>query len=173
MAHRGAHRLDAMSGAKTMSEVPAEWVIKRNCSASPKQLALVFASVVAISFTFGVGFAAYGLWMVLPFVGVELLAVALAFLFYGRKAADFERIRIRDGFVRIERCELGRNWAWQQAADRVRVEVQDNGQGLGRRVAVFLVARGERIEVGRHLLGDARLRLAAQIRQSLAAAWAS
>jgi len=62
------------------------WLVKRNCSASPRQLALVFGSLVAVSFAFGAGFAAQGLWMVLPFVGLELVAVAAAFICYGRSA---------------------------------------------------------------------------------------
>ena len=68
------------------------WLIKRNCSAGPRQLAMVFGSLVAVSFAFGLGFAAFGLWMVLPFVGLELIAVGAAFFCYGRHAADFERI---------------------------------------------------------------------------------
>jgi uncharacterized membrane protein len=39
----------------------ARWTIKRNCSATPRQLAWVFASLVAVSFVFGAGFAAFGL----------------------------------------------------------------------------------------------------------------
>jgi uncharacterized membrane protein len=53
------------------------WMIKRNCSASPQQLAMVFASLVAVSFAFGVAFAAQGLWLVLPLVGIEMLAAEL------------------------------------------------------------------------------------------------
>ena len=64
---------------------PSIWLIKRNCSASPRQLAGVLVSVVVISFAFGVAFATQGLWMVLPFVGLEVLAVAAAFIFYGRQ----------------------------------------------------------------------------------------
>jgi uncharacterized membrane protein len=34
------------------------WLIKRNCSASPTQLAAVFGSLVAVSLVFGAAFAA-------------------------------------------------------------------------------------------------------------------
>jgi uncharacterized membrane protein len=81
------------------------WLIKRNCSAGPRQLSLVFASLVAVSFAFGVAFAAQGLWMVLPFVGLEIVAVAAAFLAYGWHAADFERIDLRDGRLIVEKHE--------------------------------------------------------------------
>jgi len=83
-------------------------LIKRNCSAGARQLALVFASLVAVSFTFGVAFAAQGLWMVLPFVGLEIVAVAAAFLAYGRHAVDFDRIELRDVRLIVERNEGSR-----------------------------------------------------------------
>jgi hypothetical protein len=65
---------------------PAIRVIKRNCSASPRQLAGVFVAVVAVSFAFGVAGATLGLWMVLSFVGLELRAVVAALIFRRRYA---------------------------------------------------------------------------------------
>lgn len=56
------------------------WLIRPDFSASPTQLAVVFGSLVAVSLAFGAVFAASGLWRVLPFVGLELVAVAGAFL---------------------------------------------------------------------------------------------
>ncbi len=34
-----------------------------------------------------------GAWLVLPFTGIELLAVGVAFVVYARHAVDYERIR--------------------------------------------------------------------------------
>jgi len=78
------------------SAIPAavEFVSRRNCSLSPRALMAVFGSVVAVSFAFGVMFAALGAWLVLPFAGVELLALAAAFVVYGRHATDGERLRL-------------------------------------------------------------------------------
>jgi uncharacterized membrane protein len=99
-----------------MSVAPAEantWLIKRNCSAGPHQLALVFATLVAVSFAFGLGFAIFGLWMVLPFVGLELMAVGIAFFYYGRHAADFERIAIAPDAISVERVEGAQTHRWK------------------------------------------------------------
>jgi uncharacterized membrane protein len=142
------------------------WTIKRNCSASPAQLGGVFASIVAVSFGFGVVFAAHGLWLVLPFVGVELLAVAAAFFCYGRRAADYERIEIRGGEVAVEQVEGNRRSVRRLSSQWARVEVQRRGcTGM---VSVSLAAGAERIEVGRHLLDERRLRLAEELRMALA-----
>jgi uncharacterized membrane protein len=142
------------------------WTIKRNCSASPGQLAGVFGSIVAVSFAFGVAFAAHGLWLVLPFVGVELLAVAAAFVCYGRLAADYERIELRNGEIAVEQVEGSRRSLRRLPAQWTRVELQRRGR-TGT-VSVWLAAGAERIEVGRHLLDARRLRLAEELRTALA-----
>lgn len=148
-----------------MNDHAVNWTIKRNCSASPRQLALVFASIVALSFAFGAAFAARGLWLVLPFVGLEVLAVAAAFLVYGRHAADYERIELRDGVVTVRRVEGTRSSEWDARSAWTRVESE-----AGR---VYLVAHGVRIEVGRHLTPERRAALARELRQTLRATAAS
>jgi uncharacterized membrane protein len=142
------------------------WMIKRNCSASPGQLASVFASIVAVSFAFGVFFAAQGLWLVLPFVGVETLAVAAAFFCYGRRAADYERIEIGGGEIAVEQVEGSRRSVRRLPAPWARVEV--TRQGRTGRVSVWLAAGAERIEVGRHLLDARRVQLAEELKTAIA-----
>jgi len=143
------------------------WLIKRNCSASPTQLAAVFGSLVAVSFAFAAVFAALGLWMVLPFVGLELVAVAVAFVCYARHAADIERIELANGRLVVERIEADRSSRWEFDQRRVRVEVDERGRGLGARVQVRLASRGEPIEIGRHLLDEKRAALARDLRTAL------
>jgi len=140
-------------------------MIKRNCSASPRQLACVFASIVAVSFAFGAAFAANGLWLVLPFVGVETLAVAAAFFCYGRRAADYERIEIAGGEIAVEQVQGSQRLVRRLTLPWARVE----WQRLGRtgRVTVWLAAGAERIEVGRHLLDARRVQLAEELRMAL------
>lgn len=145
------------------------WLIKKNCSASPWQLTVVFASLVAVAFAFGVAFAAQGLWMVLPFVGLELVAVAAAFLCYGRHAADFERIELRDGRIVVERHEATRRSEFIFDLPWVRVELSQRGTGPGLRVKVELVSARQRVEVGRYLAEGRRAALGRELRAALAA----
>lgn len=144
------------------------WLTKRNCSASPRQLAGVFVSVVAISFAFGVAFATKGLWMVLPFVGLEVLAVAAAFFCYGRHALDYERIDLKGGMMQVERREGRRTMAVHFEAAWVRVEVAGRASGPGGRVRVELVSKGRRVEVGRYLVDERRAQLGRELRGHLA-----
>ena len=150
-----------------MAEPVFRWMLKRNCSASPQQLALVFGSIVLLSFLIGAAFAAFGLWLVLPFVGLELLAVAVAFVCYGRHAADFERIEFGGGEVRVERHEGGQVDRSRFVLPWTRVELDEAGRGWMRRVRLFIVARGTRVEVGRHLPEPRRRQLAQELKQAL------
>lgn len=143
------------------------WLIKRNCSASPTQLAAVFGSLVVVSLAFGAVFAALGLWMVLPFVGLEIVAVAAAFLCYGRHAADAERIELTAETLTVEQIEAEQRRRWEFDRRRVRVEVDERGKGWGARVRVRLASRGEQVEIGRHLLDEKRAVLARELRTAL------
>jgi uncharacterized membrane protein len=138
------------------------WLIKRNCSAGPRQLAIVFGSLVAVSFAFGLGFAAFGLWMVLPFVGLEVIAVGAAFFCYGRHAADFERISIEPGVVLVEQVEGTQTHRWELDPRVSRVDVERSGR-WGKRVRVFLWAPAIRLELGKYLLDHRRLILGREI----------
>jgi uncharacterized membrane protein len=149
-----------------MSNIPTHWHIKRNCSASPRQLALVLASLIAVSFAIGLGFAVFGLWMVLPFVGLELVAVAAAFVCYGRHAADFEHIDVENGELRLQRVDGARRVERGWPAVWARVEVVQETGILGH-PRVFVGVRDERLEVGRLLVDDRRLELAKELRQAL------
>ena len=156
-----------------MSVAPAEantWLIKRNCSAGPRQLALVFATLVAVSFAFGLGFAMFGLWMVLPFVGLELIAVGIAFFCYGRHAADFERIAVAPDAVLVERVEGAQTHRWQLDPRVSHIEVETGGRPFGQRVRVVLLAPATSLELGRHLLDQRRLILGREISGALARA---
>jgi uncharacterized membrane protein len=148
---------------------PRTWLIKRNCSASPRQLAGVFASLVAVSFAFGAAFAAEGLWMVLPFVGLEVVAVGAAFVCYGRHAADYERINLGGGVLTVEQQDGGRRREFSFDAAWVRVELEERGADQGRQVRLVLACKGQRVEVGRYLVDERRSALGRELRGALSA----
>jgi uncharacterized membrane protein len=51
---------------------------------------MVFALLAAVAIGIGIGFAAMGAWLVLPFAGLEALALAIAFFAVARRIADEE-----------------------------------------------------------------------------------
>ena len=151
----------------TISDSAFGLTIRRNCSASPAQLAWALAGAAALAVLIGAGFAAFGLWLVLPFVGLELLALAAAFFCYGRHAADCERIELDAGRLCIEQRDGHRVRQTQLTAPWTRVELDASGRGPLRRVRVLLIAHGVQVEVGRHLPDAQRPALARSLQQAL------
>ena len=60
-----------------------------NFSISPKALAAAFALLAAVTVAIGIGFASLGAWLVLPFAGLETLALAIAFFALARRAGVY------------------------------------------------------------------------------------
>ena len=133
--------------------------LKRNCSISPAGLAGVFAALALVVVTIGAGFAIAGAWLVLPFAGLEVLLLVVAYVAYARRAADYERIVLDAGRLTVEVGEAQRIERYEMEARRARVSVEEQR----------VVVRGarEQLELGRHLDADARVLFAAELRKRL------
>ncbi len=138
-------------------------VLKRNCSISPAALARVFALMAVVTLGIGAGFAAAGAWLVLPFAGLEIAALAAAFLVNGRHAADYERIELLGSRLTVEVAEAERTVRRSSDARAARVRVDEDGWRRRVRVA----AKGWELEIGRHLCDEARAGLAAELKRRL------
>ena len=57
-----------------------DWMLKRNCSVTPAQLAWMYGALCVVSLAIGGFFWSLGAWFVLGFAGIELLAVGIALL---------------------------------------------------------------------------------------------
>jgi uncharacterized membrane protein len=122
--------------------------------------------VVAIAVnTLGIaGFlAALGAWPVLPFAGIEVALVAVAFHVLGQHDGDYERLEIGEHEVRYD-ARFGReetrfraNRAW------ARVEVVSRGECC----ALWLLYGGRSVALGKLLTDEGRRQLAAALRSRL------
>ena len=92
----------------------------RSCSITPVAFATVLALLGGVSLTIGVVFAALGAWLVLPFAGLEVVALAAAFRVYARRAADWERIEIGAG--RLQQA------VWARRRDEPKTGVKGEGR---------------------------------------------
>ena len=133
--------------------------LKRNCSISPTGLACVFAALAVAVLAIGTGFALAGAWLILPFAGLEVLLLAGAFVLQARHAADYERIALERGRLRVELAEGARLARYELDARRVRVEVD----------GAHVVLHGERqaLELGRHLDDESRIAFGAELKKRL------
>ena len=130
-------------------------VARRNNSLSSTGRLFVFAFIFAVSIGIAAGFALLGAWLILPFAGLEMLVLWLAFRYIDRRAGDFERIAIAGDRVEIEVCDAGRrhsyelNRCWAQLVG-----------GSGR---LALRSHGREIEIGRYLNDEQRDALGREI----------
>jgi uncharacterized membrane protein len=138
-------------------------LLKRNCSISPAGLARVFALIAIVTLGIGFGFWLAGAWMILPFAGLEIAALAAAFLANGRHATDYERIALQGTRLTVEVGEAERTERHELDARGARVELERDAGGA----RVRLEAPGGSLEIGRHLDARSRLDLAAELRKRL------
>ncbi|MEO9190639.1 MAG: DUF2244 domain-containing protein, partial [Acetobacteraceae bacterium] len=138
------------------------WFLKRNCSFAPGQLLGVYATLCLVSLAIAVGFWVNGAPLVMPFTGIELIAVGLALLFYARHAADRETLRLEPGRLSVE-CALGGRTERAEFVPRwVRVEPQRGDRSL-----IELSGQGRSIAVGRFVRPELRRALADELRAAL------
>lgn len=140
-----------------------EWLLKRNCALSPRQLGLFYVSLLVVSLLIGIGFAMVGAWLVLPFSGVEMLAVGAALIIYGRHALDHERVVLDEQHLIVETVDAGRRTVTRLNPYWVQVVTE-----TGFRTAIFLREQGRRVSVGRHLDDAGRRRFAQELKRALA-----
>src|SRR6185436_7494573 len=122
-------------------------LLKRNCSISPSGLVWAYGLIAIATLGIAGAFAALGAWLILPFAGIEIVGLGVAFALTGRHAADYERIRLGDGRLCVEVCEsdLVRRHEFNPARARVMVA------GEGHSMRVLLKMPGRSLEIGRHL----------------------
>ncbi len=139
-----------------------QWFLRRNCSIRPTHLGWIYTAICLVSLGIGAAFWAFGAPLVIPFAGLEVVALGLAFILYAQHAADGERILLDgdrlivelENAGKLERAEFNREW--------VRVEPQADDHSL-----IALSANGKTVRVGRYVRPEMRPELAREIRMAL------
>jgi uncharacterized membrane protein len=135
-------------------------IFKPNSSLTANGKLKVILLLSIIPCLIGIGFSIVGAWLVMPFVGLEIIALAYAFYFINAHESDYERITIDGDKLVIEWCSQARiiqhvlNPYWTKL---VRHESPNGGLSLG------LIAYGKEVEIGRYLTGKQREALAEQL----------
>lgn len=142
--------------------VVREWLMKRNCAVSPRQFVGFYASLALFSVAIAGLLVVNGAWPVLPFTGVELLAVGVAFVIHARHAVDYERIRLYPNRLVIEQMSGQRLTQVEFNPRWVRIE-----RGASPRDPIKVVSRGQTVVVGVHLAQYRRASFASELRAAL------
>jgi uncharacterized membrane protein len=141
-----------------------EWTLQRNCSLSPRQVALAYAVLCVFSLTVSLAlFLLHGIWVVLAFSLLELALVGFALLVYARHALDHEHILLADGFLLVECVQADRREQARLDPLWTRVVAPDER----RRTLIRLESRGVKVEVGRFVTDARRRQVERELRQAL------
>lgn len=139
-----------------------QWLLKRNCSITPRQLLGFYLSLAFVSLGIATVLGFHGALLVLPFAGLELLGVGACLLAYARHATDRERLLLRAGRLTVE-CTLGtRTERVEFTPAWVCVEPRHGDHSL-----IELSGEGRRIAVGRFVRPELRRALADELRFAL------
>jgi uncharacterized membrane protein len=155
-------RFGKVSMAGSATDDSFEWLLKRNCSMAPRQLAAVYTSLCIISLGVAAFFWSRGATLVMPFAWAELVGLGLALFIYARHAADFEHIDLSRGRLTVEHCSGNRLERVEFEPAWVRVEPRDDDRSL-----IELSGQGKHIAVGRFVRPELRRQLAEELRLAL------
>ncbi len=136
-----------------------QWLLKPNCSMSPRQLGAVYLSLCAVAALIGGFFFVQGAPWVAAFAGAELLALGVALLVFARHAGDRETITLQHGQLRVQRAH-GSHVTEHALPLQWLVVEPAAGQGS----LVQLRGRGQQLCVGRFLRPHERAALAQELR---------
>lgn len=145
----------------------AQVVIRPNQSLSWRGNMVVLASLGLVMATIATGFALMGLWLVLPFAGLELLAVAVALYLTCRRLANSEVISLSPAAIRVESGYRYPESSHRVTRDWVRIDLYDR-DASAQRSRLYIRSQGQAIEVGACLTDEEREKLARELRRLLA-----
>ncbi|MDH3716456.1 MAG: DUF2244 domain-containing protein [Gammaproteobacteria bacterium] len=145
----------------------AQIVVRADQSLSWQGNLTVLTGLGVVIATIATGFAFVGLWMVVPFAGLELLAVAIGLYVTSRRLAHSEVISLSPRSVQVESGyrypansrRVRRRWA--------RIDLHD-GHSPAERSRLYIRSHGRVIEVGACLTDKEREKLARELRRLLA-----
>jgi uncharacterized membrane protein len=138
-----------------------EFYIKRNCSISPTQLAVIFLFLGLISTSIGTVFYIFGATLILPFSFLEVFALVAAYFYNAMHANDFERLTIENEYVLFE-SKFGRKYRKEKFIKSLTRVLSSEREQL-----VHLTQGLNKIHFGKNLHLTLRSLLETEVRNSL------
>lgn len=140
-------------------------VARPNASASAESVFKLLLSLLVFSGLIAVAFMHIGAWMVLPFAGLELVLVVLAFVVVLRHSGDYEKITIAEEYVDVEQSVLGKisHVRYQRYWTRVTLRESE-----GSKTSLWIGSHNKAVEFGRNTMDNAqREELVAHLKRAL------
>ncbi len=144
------------------------FLIRPNCSLSWRDAVRFYLGMVLVSFSIAIAFALKGAWLILPFAGLEMLALGIALYVVARRAKDWQEISIEGDRVDVIARAAGQQQrqSFQRAWVRV---IHEHAPIKGHPSRLCLRSHGRSVEVGRCLTEDEKCFLAEQLNRAVRA----
>jgi len=101
-------------------------LIRPNQALSPSAIVYVVAGFAILSLSIGIAFAARGMWLVLPFAGLEVALFAIAFWSVTRSARDYDLVCVDNPHVTLYQCRMGNETSYRFQRAWVKVQLENN-----------------------------------------------
>lgn len=134
-----------------LSICETQCITKPNASASTESVLKLLLSLVVLSGLIAMGFFHIGAWMVLPFAGLELVLVVLAFVVVLRHRGDYEKITFVENHIEIEQSVLGKIKLARFQCYWTRVTLREGENG---KTSLWIGSHNEEVEFGRDTMDN-------------------
>jgi uncharacterized membrane protein len=142
------------------------FVLSPNCSVSWRELLLFYLMTCGVALAIGLFFTLQGLWLVLPFSGLEMLALGAALYLTSRRVHRREVIILDPERTRIEKGQRRIDQSWEFSTPWVRV-IDDCPGGRRAKRTLAIGMSGESVEVGSFLSNREKDALAFQLKDCI------
>ncbi len=141
-------------------------VIRRNSSMTPRSMAVVVICFSVLAVTISLSFFTLGYWLILPFAGLEILAVAAAMVVTVRGTTDYELITVKEQKVTITQRQGKRTVThdFQRYWTRIR---RERGANRLHPTHLLVGSHGRFVAIGSVLTEEVKDKLAQQIKDAI------
>jgi uncharacterized membrane protein len=131
-----------------------------------RELVLFYFLICGVALAVGLFFALQGLWLVLPFFGLEMLALGIAFYMLARRGCKREVIIFEGSKMRIEKgvYHCDQSWEFNAAWVRLHCRIADE---INSRRKLELGVHHSYVEVGEFLSNIEKDELAFQLKNCI------
>ena len=141
-------------------------VLSPNCSISWRELLLFYLLTCVVALAVGLFFTLQGLWLVLPFSGLEMLALGIGLYVTSRKVYRREVITLDPEHIRIEKGVQRVDQSWEFYTPWVRLVDEPGARPQARR-RLALSMHGQSVEIGGFLQNSEKDALAFQLKDCI------
>ena len=144
----------------------SEYIIQPNQSLSQRGMLFVLLAFGVIMGVFALRLAYMGFWLIIPFLALDLIAVAAAFYFIQKKCCIRESVRIDEKQLRIGHHEMRNRKAWAFDLHWVRIKLQQHAHPW-QPSRLLIGSHGKWIELASFLTNEERESLSIELNRSI------